>query len=605
MRSLGPVDGGAATVIEALLEVLGPGGTLVAPTIQHTSGLPRPAFEPGSSPSEVGLLTETLRNWPGAVRSDHPTHSVAAVGLRANELVGGHASATGCWTPWGRTAFGEGSPWNLMEGWSARCLFLGVDFRVCTFFHYAQRQFLEKRQPAYAEAIPLPRFDHKVMGEILLEKQRVRKGRVGDAETLLLGVRPIVRSTLEAIERAEPRLFGQKAGNEFSAWLARKKERPALLYGGLGSATLRWGGRSKTQDETNLAVRLLFLRQGRERFVLLSLPLPFLTPIGRILVACTHVHSGLTPEQTARAIPAVEAAASLAARRAAASMEPVRTGVAREAVAGLARIRRVTMSDRQVYSVRRAVPSTWNPDSKPEFVAAESEPDNDLTVLRIETVSGRPLGCVFHFAVHPIPDLHGYTADWIERTMGNGMVCLPLNGAQGDVDTPFEKPLGGCFGEEQLPKLGGILAGSVVTLWARAEVRDTSLLRVAGSKGTLAVHPQVAQERISDPVAWIAEAARNGIFKAEMSAARIGDFAMVGIPGELSSVLGRTVKDSSKFRFVCPVGLANGYTGYLLSRKALRRGGYEADPSYWSLAAPGAAEKIVRRAQALLAGLEA
>ena len=160
--------------------------------------------------------------------------------------------------------------------------------------------------------------------------------------------------------------------------------------------------------------------------------------------------------------------------------------------------------------------------------------------------------------------------------------------------------MGGRFAEEQLPQLGGILAGSIAKLWARAEVRDTSLLRVAGTKGILAVNPHVAQDRILDPVPWIAEATRNGTFKAEMSAARIGDFAMVGIPGELSSALGRTVKDSSKFRFVCPVGLANGYTGYLLDRKALKMGGYEANPACWSLAAPGSAEKIVRRARGLL-----
>jgi len=507
-----------------------------------------------------------------------------------------------------------------MYEWKARCLFLGVGFEVCTFFHYAQCRFLQKWQTAYAEAIPFPRFDHKVMGQILHEQGRVRQGQVGKAVAQMLGVRTIVRFSLRAMEQAEPRLFGRQPKNEFARWLDQRKERQAVLLGGVGSAPLRWKGRSKTQDGTSLTIRLLFLRERDERLILLSLPLPILThgqslrirrlvgrelgvPVGKILAACTHVHSGLNPSQIDAALPALEAAVGLAARRASASLVPVRTGVAGESVTGLSRLRRVLMNDDRVYSVRRAVPSAWNPESKPEFVREEGSLDNDLTVLRIETTAGRPLACVFHFAVHPIPDLHGYAADWIEAAMGGDMVCLPLNGALGDVDTPFEKDLGGSFGDEQLPKLGGILAGSVATLWARADLKDASRLRVIGSKETLTVHPRVCRDRGSDPVPWIAESARRGHFEIGMMAAQIGDFVMVTIPGELSSSLGLTLKDSRHFPFICPVGLANGYAGYLLDRKALKMGGYEADPSYWSLAAPGSAEKIVRRAKALVARL--
>ena len=83
-KSLGGVVGGPSTVVEALLEVLGPQGTLVVPTFTH-SGTTH--FDPQTSPSLNGAITEAARAHAQAVRSWHPTHAVTAIGPAASELV--------------------------------------------------------------------------------------------------------------------------------------------------------------------------------------------------------------------------------------------------------------------------------------------------------------------------------------------------------------------------------------------------------------------------------------------------------------------------------------------------------------------------------------
>jgi aminoglycoside 3-N-acetyltransferase len=171
LSSFGYVEGGAEAVIEALLEAIAPGGTLVLPALcQRDKERREETWDIARSPSDVGRTTEVFRarhlragnvargaGVPPAhvIRSDHFTHSVAALGPLAEEITRGHATAHGRPGPWGERAFGHGSPWEKLYEHNARYCFLGVTFRVHTLRHFIQSVLLEEtleRLPAEASA---------------------------------------------------------------------------------------------------------------------------------------------------------------------------------------------------------------------------------------------------------------------------------------------------------------------------------------------------------------------------------------------------------------------------------------------------------------------
>ena len=100
LSSLGFVCGGAQVVIEALLESVGPEGTIMMPTqswknLDPAAGVhwqePEqwwqlirdnwPAYDKNITPTNsMGAVAEMFRKWPGSLRSDHPARSVAANG---------------------------------------------------------------------------------------------------------------------------------------------------------------------------------------------------------------------------------------------------------------------------------------------------------------------------------------------------------------------------------------------------------------------------------------------------------------------------------------------------------------------------------------------
>jgi aminoglycoside 3-N-acetyltransferase len=89
LSGFGYVRGGADAVIDALSEAVGVKGTLAMPA--HTrSWLGNPAFNPADPRTQVGLISQTFLSRPGVLRSNHPTHSIAAQGPLAAELTKDH-----------------------------------------------------------------------------------------------------------------------------------------------------------------------------------------------------------------------------------------------------------------------------------------------------------------------------------------------------------------------------------------------------------------------------------------------------------------------------------------------------------------------------------
>lgn len=127
--TLGPVDGGADTVLDALLEVIGAEGNLMLPTFNYTRPLPEPYFDPTETAGLTGVLAELGRKRPGAVRSLHPAHSVAVIGPDADALTRDHHTLQ---------SFGVGSPIDRLAQTGGKVLLVGVGHVSNSTIHVAE-----------------------------------------------------------------------------------------------------------------------------------------------------------------------------------------------------------------------------------------------------------------------------------------------------------------------------------------------------------------------------------------------------------------------------------------------------------------------------------
>jgi aminoglycoside 3-N-acetyltransferase len=166
LSRLGWVAGGAQAVVQALMTVVGPTGTVAMPT--HTAHLTdparwtnppvpadwvatiraeMPAFDRALTPTrEMGEVVECFRHHSRSLRSDHPTESFAANGPMASRIIDHHPL-----TP----AMGEGSPLHHLYDLDASVLLLGVDHANNTSLHLAEYRSSWPSKHTYTEGVPM------------------------------------------------------------------------------------------------------------------------------------------------------------------------------------------------------------------------------------------------------------------------------------------------------------------------------------------------------------------------------------------------------------------------------------------------------------------
>lgn len=213
LRKIGPVEGGADGIIDAFLKVLGPEGTLSLPT--HTfrvvnSG--NPVFHQTLTPANVGILPNVFRQRPDVVRGLHPTHSLAALGPRALELVRDHEKD--------ETPCSPRSPYARLREWNGKVVILGEGLNCCTFFHgceeWAGMPWVVRKRPtqlysitADGEIIPVRMHGHAVntwdqypsLEPELLKRGLLAKVPFGQGEIRLLRAAPVAEWLIGELRR--------------------------------------------------------------------------------------------------------------------------------------------------------------------------------------------------------------------------------------------------------------------------------------------------------------------------------------------------------------------------------------------------------------------
>lgn len=139
-------EGGAALILDALDEAVGPDGTVMMILGSHYAMdwvnlrpvAERAALLAGSAPfvhetaramTDVGWLAEAFRRRTATVLSANPSGRFGARGARAAQLVADQ--------PWD-DYYGPGSPLQKLCDWGGKILRLGADPETVTALHYAE-----------------------------------------------------------------------------------------------------------------------------------------------------------------------------------------------------------------------------------------------------------------------------------------------------------------------------------------------------------------------------------------------------------------------------------------------------------------------------------
>lgn len=192
--SLRAVGLGADELIDQLLDAVGPEGLVAMPAFTYDNE----TFSP-DAPGRTGALTEVFRRWPDAVRSLHPTYSVAAIGHGAAELLEGHERT-------GATAVD--SPLDRLAASGGFVLLLGVGHTANTTAHvgefHAGAPYLDipfdPNWPTHGfDRFPGCSRAFGILERPLRERGAIRDGKVGGALAQLVPGAAVIDATVELL----------------------------------------------------------------------------------------------------------------------------------------------------------------------------------------------------------------------------------------------------------------------------------------------------------------------------------------------------------------------------------------------------------------------
>jgi len=398
----------------------------------------------------------------------------------------------------------------------------------------------------------------------------------------------------------------------------------------------------RTRDP--LLANAVALRQADETVVMVSVDICFLpseltaevqqsfanatgVPAERLLLHATHSH--VAPATVDKFfgdcdpafVESLKKDIQRAAEAALARLEPV------TAFSGLGQLDHLNWNRRSMYSDGSSV--MHGSGDKPGYLGNEGARDPNVGVIFFRNSESRITGVIANFGTHPncvenacyySADIPGEVRRLLKSMLGADTGVVYLTGAAGNVapiihdpgqvDQPW-------MGEEGLERAGLLLAGEISKVIAQAiEPIESPTLSAKHATVPIPIRPYPIPGERAYPNSWggdsekffrEAEAdwprkiAEESPVDVRLNVVRIGDTVICTNPAELFSDFALLIRKASPARVTLISQLTDGYCGYIPTRLAYTRGGYETWASPTSKLSKDAGVTIVAATTKLLA----
>ena len=373
-------------------------------------------------------------------------------------------------------------------------------------------------------------------------------------------------------------------------------------------------------------------------------------PAAHIFISTIHTHTGpllmpssifdTTKEEIQEYLDFLMSRIADTVQLALDSLKPAKIGYGIGRVADrVAYIRRYKMKDGSTM--------TCPPVEDPDILHPIGEIDKRVNVVRIDREGADSIVLV-NYGVHAdtvngdlvSPDWPGWMRKTIAKTL-DGAKCVFITGAQGDVGSTNVHPQGGDMNDTEISFdnemkspgmarfIGRAMAGTVLQVYDKVKYIDVDeidilhkTIRVPSNMPTpeqlvlARKYNELHEAGRDDEIPYaamelttvVAESARmcllaNGpaFFDFDLTGIKIGEIAMVGIPGEPFTEISMKIKETEGWGLILVCELVNGHYGYFPVKSAYDEGGYEARSSKFKA---GVGEIILDGCKVLLGEME-
>ncbi len=345
-----------------------------------------------------------------------------------------------------------------------------------------------------------------------------------------------------------------------------------------------------------------------------------------ILIAATHTHGGpLTfprPKMPVADAKVMDVFLVKAASAVVLAVENLQEGALRVGYSVEERIsfnRRIACTDGTTHP-------NWE-EFPPGFTTGPRGPIDPQVITLLAEQGGSAGAALINFGLHPAvlagdnwlytADYPGYLSEAMRKTFGSGFMTAFFNGCCGNINhIDYQDPLQG-RGFKMSQRIGYMLAASAVE--GTCSAVDLEGTEIAVSRKMVALQ----RIRISEQQRkWSEEILKKAkkkpspaqvdglpdeyyallyldLYKVqeeddwvEVTVLRVGNLAIVGVPGEAFCELGMQIKKASPAKHTVVIELANDCIGYIPTAEAFKEGGYETSTGV-ARYEKGAGEKIV------------